>query len=218
MHRRAKVAEDAAFQLADRGGENLEILPAGPAQRGEIDRRVLVDDIRAERHVHGVGDAQAVGGVQQAVLRGSAKRSSSAISRPSASPMPSPSRAPARMARFISRPVSSAMPNEPFSRLEATSSLVLPCRAISKSWMVAAPLLARWVITPRSIRSISSGASPRLTTCAPIIQITGRPALRASAIRCGHFLQVWRVRIPAPARPGRTRFSSATRLWRSGSG
>ena len=44
-------------------------------------------------------------------------------------------RAPAWMARLSSRPVSSAMPNDPSSRLLATSSLVLPWKAISKSWI-----------------------------------------------------------------------------------
>jgi hypothetical protein len=65
---------------------------------------------------------------------------------PSASPMPMPfAVAAAAMARFISRPVSSAQPNRPSGSTASTSSLVWPASAISKSWMAAAPFSAKAV-------------------------------------------------------------------------
>jgi len=57
--------------------------------------------------------------------------------------MPRPSRAAWAMASFISRPVSSAVPKLPSGKAAATSSLVQPAKAISKSWMAAAPLRAK---------------------------------------------------------------------------
>ena len=67
-HRRAKIAEDASFQVAYRSGKDLKILPAGPTEGSKIYRRMLVNDIRAQGDMNGIGDAQAVGGIEQAVL------------------------------------------------------------------------------------------------------------------------------------------------------
>src|SRR5213083_1950368 len=98
-----------------------------------------------------------------------------------ASPSPCAARAPAATAAFMSRPVSSAMPKVPSARPAATSSLVPPYAASSKSWMAALPLSARWVITPRRISSRNSGPSPTLMTCPPSIATTPRrPAACAS--------------------------------------
>jgi hypothetical protein len=82
------------------------------------------------------------------------------------------------MAAFISRPVSSAMPNVPSPSPAATSSLVPPNAASSKSWIAAAPFMATCVSTPRSRRWISSGPSPTLMTCPPSSVTT---ALRRAA-------------------------------------
>ena len=75
------------------------------------------------------------------------------------------------------------MPKEPSSRLVATSSLVSPIIASSKSWIDTAPFPATWVTMPRFMRSISSRDRPDLITWPPIIQITGRPARRAATTR-----------------------------------
>ena len=65
-HGGAEIAEDSPLQFADRGGENLEILPAAPADGAKIGQGMLVDDICADGNVHGIGDAAAIRGVNQA--------------------------------------------------------------------------------------------------------------------------------------------------------
>jgi len=52
-------------------------------------------------------------------------------------------------------------------------------RATSKSWMLVAPFIAMAVTAPRRIRSIRTGLRPHLTTCPPIMAITGLPRRRA---------------------------------------
>ena len=63
---------------------------------------------------------------------------------------------------FSCVPVSSAMPNVPGPSVASTSSEVPPDSAISKSWMMPAPLVAMAETNPRSIRSTSTGLSPVL--------------------------------------------------------
>ena len=47
------------------------------------------------------------------------------------------------------------------------------------------------VMIPRCIRSITSRDRPDFTTCAPIIQITGRPAWRAVRMCRADGVQIW---------------------------
>ena len=70
-------------------------------------------------------------------------------------------------------PVSRAMPNRPSIMFVRTSSEVWPNSAVSTSWMAAALFIATAVMTFFSMRSMMTGASPTLTTCAPIIRMTG---------------------------------------------
>ncbi len=80
-------------------------------------------------------------------------------------------------------PVSSTIPKLPWCRCASTSSEVEPARAISTSWIAAAPLSARWVMTPCSMRAIRHGDTPTLTMWPPHIATTGRPARREAAMR-----------------------------------
>jgi hypothetical protein len=82
--------------------------------------------------------------------------------------------APRDSAAFISRPVSSAMPNVPSPRPAATSSLVPPKAASSKSWIAALPFIATWVTALRRISSTSRGPRPTLMTWPPSIATTAR--------------------------------------------
>jgi hypothetical protein len=74
------------------------------------------------------------------------------------------------------------MPKRPVPSDSSTSSEVPPVSAISKSWMIAAPLVAMADTKPRSIRSASTGPRPVLITCAPIPQTTPPPDRFASTI------------------------------------
>src|SRR6267154_1983424 len=71
------------------------------------------------------------------------------------------------------------MPNAPAPRPASTSSEVLPARAISKSWIRAAPFMAREVIKPRRMRSMRIGPRPTLITWPPMPQRMGLRCLRA---------------------------------------
>src|SRR6266481_3410344 len=85
-------------------------------------------------------------------------------------------------------PVSAAMPNWPSPRPASTSSEVLPARAISKSWMRAAPFMAMPETNPRFIRSIRTGPRPTLMTWPPRPQRMALRCLRARWIA----LRSWR--------------------------
>ena len=64
-------------------------------------------------------------------------------------------------------PVSSAIPKRPGPNASSTSSEVEPARAISKSWMIPAPLVARADTNPRSHQIDEDGCeSPVLSTWA----------------------------------------------------
>ena len=67
---------------------------------------------------------------------------------PAPQPRPRSFSAPARAATAKASAVSRAMPNLPRGRLAATSSLVLPARASSKSWIAAEPFMATALMTP----------------------------------------------------------------------
>src|SRR4051812_32035259 len=97
-------------------------------------------------------------------------------------PMPRPAATPSLIAPLSSRPVSSAMPKRPGPSASSTSSDVAPASATSKSWMIDAPLVAMAETKPRSMRSISTGPSPVLITCAPNPHTTPPSARFASPI------------------------------------
>ena len=109
-----------------------------------IGGRMGVRRIRPDGHVHGHGRGRA--GRPEAA--GWARRVSGAASgsEPAAQRFAhaqAVARRPPTMARFISRPVSSAAPKRPSGSTASTSSLVWPARAISKSWMAAAPFMRK---------------------------------------------------------------------------
>ena len=72
------------------------------------------------------------------------------------------------------------MPNRPGPSASSTSSEVDPESASSKSWITPAPFIASAETKPRSIRSIRTGDSPVLSTCAPMPQRRPRSAARAA--------------------------------------
>ncbi len=65
------------------------------------------------------------------------------------------------------RPVSSQVPNVPVATLSRTLSVERPSQAYSQSWIVPAPLVARWVIQPRSIIRSRMRAAPLRSRWAP---------------------------------------------------
>ncbi|MNC85728.1 hypothetical protein D3C83_13400 [compost metagenome] len=71
------------------------------------------------------------------------------------------------------------MPKRPGPSASSTSSDVAPASATSKSWMMPAPFIASADTKPRSIRSMITGETPVLITCAPMPQTM--PALAARA-------------------------------------
>ena len=103
--------------------------------------------------------------------------------RPTDWPRPRPAATPSMMARFSCVPVSSAIPKVPGPRVASTSSDVAPDSAISKSWMMPAPLVAIADTNPRSIRSTSTGDSPVFRTCAPKSPDDGAPVAAAPPAR-----------------------------------
>ena len=109
-----------------------------------------------------------------------------------ACPSPSPCAAPAVIASLRWRPVSSAMPNCPGPRLASTSSDVAPASATSKSWIRPAPFIAMAATNPRSMRSMMTGASPALMTCAPSPQTTGAIVCARRTDRLDHGLKIRR--------------------------
>ena len=74
------------------------------------------------------------------------------------------------------------MPNRPGPSAASTSSEVEPASAISKSWMMPAPLVAKAETNPRSARSTRIGERPVLRTCAPNPQMMPPPERRASTM------------------------------------
>ena len=104
------------------------------------------------------------------------------MTRPTASPSPSFRSAASQITSFKPA-VSCHRPNWPTGIHLATSSLVPPTKASSKSWIRPAPLVAKCVTSPRSMRSIRNRERPSLIGCAPIISTTGRLAFRAATIR-----------------------------------
>jgi len=65
------------------------------------------------------------------------------------------------------RPVSSHDPNEPVGTLARTLSVERPSQAYSQSWIVPAPLVARWVIHSCFIIRARIAAAPLRNRCAP---------------------------------------------------
>ena len=171
-------------QRGQRARQPAEVAMAGGAERGAVGGGMLVDDLRADRRVHGhrhvVSRARPAGPTPRAP--GSAARAASA--RASPSPIPWSARAAAAMAAFISAPVSSAMPKLPSARPLSTSSLVPPNAASSKSWIAAAPFSARWVTMPRASQRPQQRAQPDLDHVAAR-RAGPRPAARAAAGHAG---------------------------------
>jgi hypothetical protein len=66
--RRADVEEDAPFQLRDAVGEDQEVGVAGGAEGGTVAVGVGVDDVAADGHVAGDGDAVSPTGGTQAYV------------------------------------------------------------------------------------------------------------------------------------------------------
>src|SRR3989338_2027817 len=95
------------------------------------------------------------------------------MSSPTDLPIPQLFFRPFFIALFSNSPVSFAMPNEPLPISASTSSLVIPAKAISKSWTMHAPFIATAFITPISIKSIITGDKPTFITCAPMPTPTG---------------------------------------------
>jgi hypothetical protein len=58
------------------------------------------------------------------------------------------------------RPVSSQVPKDPVATLSSTLSHDAPSQANSQSWIDPAPFVARCVIQPRSIISVTIRAAP----------------------------------------------------------
>ena len=118
-------------------------------------------------------------------------RSSSMRPSPRPKPASSPAAgcAPRRAPSAIPSPVSRAKPNVPAGSWVSTRSEVWPAVAISKSWIAPAELSATWVTRPRSMRSITRGASPTFRTWAPMAMTTGLPARRARTMRATRSLK-----------------------------
>ena len=133
-------------------------------------------------------------------------------------------RRPSLMAPFNSRPVSSAMPNRPGPSASSTSSEVEPDRASSKSWITPAPFVAMADTNPRSIRSMTTGESPVLSTCAPRPQMMPCPPSRAARIAATTALKSAAARMtgrlsispatPLPALYGLAKSAAFALLWR----
>ena len=100
----------------------------------------------------------------------------SAMYWPSAAPRPRSCFEPRSAEMANASAVSRAMPNRPACSCAPTSSLVLPARASSKSWIAAEPFIEIESMMPRSMRSIRYGAQPVLMTCPPIAAATVRPS------------------------------------------
>ena len=113
----------------------------GGADGRAVRRRMGVRRVGARRRrAPSPGCRRRVSLQQQAGAGAYPVRASVSRLRPSASPDPETRRAaPAAMASFISRPVSSAEPKRPSGSTASTSSLVSPAMPISKSWIAAAP-------------------------------------------------------------------------------
>jgi len=118
---------------------------------------MLMYDLRPDRRMHRAGDTE----LGQPEQRDVPTREFFARAQvfASASPRHCCVLAPRASAAFISRPVSSAMPNV-LAEPAATSSLVPPYAASSKSWMAALPFIATGGEARCRIRAISSGPRP----------------------------------------------------------
>ena len=134
-----------------------------------------MDDVAADAHVDGHRHARPPGRRGQAQRRRAAAGSPPGSGRP---PRPAlrPRRPPAGPARSAGSSPATVRTGRPGSSC-ATLSLVPPKLANSKSWIRPAPLVARCVIQCRSIRSTRNRDRPSLMGWAPIIRMTGRPAL-----------------------------------------
>ena len=147
---------------------------------------------------------------------------------PRAAPRPIPFSRPIRAAWAKASAVSRAMPKWPPGSWAATSSLVFPARASSKSWMAADPFMAMQPTTSRRIQSIRYGAQPTLMTCPPMATATvcfsrwhrttwSRNFRRSTAANCRG-----KVSIQSPmavdGATGRPRSATTTLLGRSESG
>src|SRR5439155_16348502 len=80
----------------------------------------------------------------------------------------------------MSAGVSSTRPNCPVPSVSSTGSEVCPKRAISKSWMAAAPFIAIAVNASASRSERRGRCTPVLMTWPPSIAIAGRPSARAT--------------------------------------
>ncbi len=63
--------------------------------------------------------------------------------------------------------VSCQVPKVPLATFISTLSVLAPNHAYSQSWMVPAPLVARWVTQPRAIMRSRISAAPLRSRCAP---------------------------------------------------
>ena len=63
--------------------------------------------------------------------------------------------------------VSSQEPNVPVATFCSTDSVEAPSQAYSQSWIVPAPLVARWVSQPPAIIRSRIGAAPLRSRWAP---------------------------------------------------
>ena len=189
-HGRAAVQVHAAFEPRDVRDEIAEVAQAAFAERGARRVVVHVNDVGADGDVDGDRDlAAAPAAARTLTLACAGCRSRRRCT--TAWPSPSPSCTPSLIAAFSSSPGflrhAEAARARALRRRPRTS---LPDNASSKSWMTPAPLVASAETKPRSIRSISTGDSPVLITCAPMPQMMPRSAVARRAHRRDHRLEI----------------------------
>src|SRR5882672_5484159 len=160
-HGAAEVQHDTAvIEVRQRARQAFEITMARRADRPPVGGGMLMNDLRADRRVDGDRHAELRAGNQYRHV------------------------APGKILagpQVLGERLSSAIPKEPSPSPAATSSLVPPYAASSKSWIAALPFIATTVIARFRSSAISNGPRPTLMTCPPSIASTARrPAAAAT--------------------------------------